>query len=89
MKKIEIECWEVLQADGCGVSSDHYAYCATKALAEEIAEPANGWRSVQPYKKIIVVFESLAEYDDSRKQALRQSALDKLTPEEMQALGIK
>lgn len=88
MKTFEMDCFEVRETDGGGMSSNHIMYCATQALADKVAGRSKGWRNVVPYKKTIRIFVTMEEIEEHSVQALRKSALSKLTAAEREALGV-
>lgn len=88
MKVFEMDCYEVRETDGGGMSSNHIIYCSTKALADKVADKVKGWRTVNPYKKTIKVFETIEEIEENSVSELRKSALAKLTDAERKALGL-
>lgn len=88
MKTFEMDCFEITESDGCGVRSNHLAFVSTEAVAKTITDRSKGWRSYAKYKKLIVVFDSADEFDDNTKNALRKSAMAKLTSAEKEALGL-
>lgn len=88
MKTFEMDCFEVRELD-CDDRSDHHvAFVSTKALADELIGKQSGWRSSQPYKKVLTVFESMEEYQANTTASLKKAALAKLTMAEKQALGL-
>lgn len=89
MKRFEMDCIEVTEADGGGMSSNHIAYVSTQALADILVSRSKGWRSSSPYKKVITVYETIEEVDNNTKAALIRSAKAKLSPAELQALGLQ
>jgi hypothetical protein len=88
MKTFEMDCFEVRESDGDGRSDHHVAFVSTKALADELIGKQSGWRSSQPYKKIITVYDNMEEIEANSKTALKKAALAKLTMAEKQALGL-
>ena len=82
-----MDCFEVRETDGGGMSSNHIMYCATQALADKVAGQSC-WRNVVPYKKTIRIFVTMEEIEEHSVQNLRKSALAKLTTAEREALGL-
>lgn len=89
MKQYEVDCWEVTEADGGGMHSNHVAYVSTKELAEQMEAKSKGWRSISKYTKLITIFDTMEEIEANSKANLRKSALAKLTNLEKEALGLK
>jgi hypothetical protein len=88
MKVFEMDCYEVRETDSGGMRTDHIMYCSTRALVEQIASRAKGWRSVVPYQKNIRIFDTIEEIEENSVSNLRKSALAKLTDAERKALGL-
>jgi hypothetical protein len=88
MKVFEMDCYEVREADGGGMRTDHIMYCSTRSLAEQVASRVKGWRSVVPYQKNIRIFDTIEEIDENSVANLRKSAIAKLTAAEREALGL-
>ena len=88
MKTFEIDCFEVRESDGDGRSDSHVCFAATHELAELIAEKNKGWRSFTKYSKFFNVCETEDDFERNTKQALRKSALAKLSKAEREALGV-
>jgi hypothetical protein len=89
MKRFELDCYEVRESDGGGMSDYHIAYCSTLMLAQKLADQVKGWRNVHPYKKVFTVFDDMEEVEANSKANLRKSGLAKLSAAEKGALGIK
>lgn len=88
MKQFIMDCFEVTEADGGGMHSNHVAYVSSKEVANQLVEKSKGWRSASPYKKVITVFDTMEELEANSKSNLRKSALAKLTAAEKEALGL-
>ena len=88
MKTFEMDCFEVTESEGDGVRSRHVAFVSNQALADTLVDRQAGWRNVTPYKKLLVVFDTIEEFDANTKEALRKTALAKLSPAEREALGL-
>jgi hypothetical protein len=88
MKQFEIDCYEVTEADGGGMHSNHVAYVGNKALAEAMVAKSPNWRNMSKYTKLITIFDTMEEVEANSKANLRKSALAKLTNLEKEALGI-
>lgn len=90
--EIDFDCFEVTEPDGGGIKSNHIAYFTSNSVAEEFVKKTDkGWPKDIKESKIkqrFVVLESLEDYDNLKQDSLRQSALSKLTPEEIKALGL-
>lgn len=89
MKQHSIDCWEVYTSYDRDVS--HVAYFATEFLASEfiIKDKNRNYMNKTRHRKNYVIFESLDEVAQYSREALRKSALSKLTDLEIEALGIK
>lgn len=79
--------FELLEADGGGVSDIHCGYLMYESDAKEWKDRSFGYRSYRPYGKIIRVHESLESLDAFNMQELKEKALAKLTAEERKVLG--
>jgi acid phosphatase family membrane protein YuiD len=88
MKQFEMDCYEVTEADGGGMHSNHVAFVSTLALATELVNKSKGWRTSHPYKKVITIFDTMEEIEANSKANLRKSGLAKLTAAEREALGV-
>lgn len=88
MKQFEMDCYEVTEADGGGMHSNHVAYVSNITLANELVDKSKGWRSSYPYKKVITIFDTMEEIEANSKANLRKSGLAKLTAAEREALGV-
>lgn len=80
-----IECWEVLYWDGAD-RHNHGFYLASEEDANKFKE-TNKYDMVK--KKTIIIFDTLEEQKTHNVEALKKSALAKLTALERQALGFK
>lgn len=89
MIKTSVDCWEVVES--YDRASTHVAYFTTEALAVAFIErhKNKNYFSRYHYRKNYVIFESLDDVSTYSKEALRKSALAKLTDLEKEALGIK
>lgn len=94
MEKFDIEGFEVLTnsdlTEGRG-HRVHVCYTSTRALAEEIAKGKGVMGTdadVVPMSKTIKVFDTMDEWNNNTKEAIREKALAKLTKEEREALGL-
>lgn len=76
-------CWDIEQWDG-GDRCNHSFYVATK-------EEAIAWKITHKYDSLVersfVIFDSIAEYEESKSKETKERALAKLTPIERKALG--
>ena len=88
MKQFEMDCYEVTETDGGGMRSNHVAFVSSLTLANDMVAKSKGWRSHSKYTKLITIFDTLEEIESNSKEALRKSALAKLTNLEIQALGL-
>lgn len=88
MKQFVMDCYEVRETDGGGMTSNHIMYCATLALATKIADRSKGWRNATPYKKTITIFDTIEEVEENSVANLRKRGLAKLTAAERTALGL-
>ena len=87
MKEIIIDCISVTEVDGMGMSDHHIAYCATQEVADQLVKRQKGWRKAVPFKQVFTIVDTVDEYDAITNDALRKSALAKLTESEKRALG--
>lgn len=87
MKQFIMDCYEITES--YDRDSQHIAFVSNPSLAQKVVDKQKGYRSYRPYKKIITIFETAEEMEENSKQNLRKSALSKLTPAEIDALGIK
>lgn len=85
----DIECWEVYSS--YDRDTTHVAYFATEALAISYihANKNRNYLSKNRHRKNYVIFEGLDELELFSKEALRKSAIAKLTKLELEALGVK
>ena len=88
MKQFEMDCYEVREADGGGMSDNHVCYVSSDVLAEQIVAKQKGYRSYRKYTKLHTIFDTMEEVEANTKSALRKSALAKLTNLEKEALGL-
>lgn len=87
MKLIEIDCYEVTEADGGGLAVKHVAYVNNLALAEEMVA-GNHYRYFHPYQNSITIFDTMDEVEANSVANLRKSGLAKLSRAERKALGL-
>lgn len=88
MKQFEMDCYEVQEADGGGMYSNHLAFVSSLSLAETLVNKSKGWRSHKPYKKLITIFDTMEEIEANSKSNLRKAGLAKLSRAEKDALGL-
>ena len=88
MKQFEMDCFEVREADGGGISDNHVCFVGNALLAEAICAKQKGYRSYRKYDKLYTVFDTMEEIEANSKANLRKSALAKLTNLEKEALGL-
>ena len=86
MKTLVMDCYEVIESYDRDTS--HVAFVSSVTLAETLVAQQKGYRSYQPYKKTIVVFETMEEIDENSVKNIRKAALAKLTPREIEVLGL-
>ena len=88
MKRHEIDCWEVYTSYDRDVS--HVAYFSSEYLASDYISKAKDkvYMGKQRVRKVFVIFDSLDEVTQYSRENLRKSALAKLSPAEIDALGI-
>ena len=88
MKTIEFEAYEVVSTDS--YTDRHEGYCSTHSIAKKFLEfkkLGNYGRVIStPVKKKFVIFESEDDFIDYNRQKLVDSAIKKLTKEELEAL---
>jgi hypothetical protein len=92
MKNIEIDCWEVTEPDGGGISSNHVAYFSDKNVAYQfIADKKTHWIDKEPrrFQKTFVILDSISELQILAKRSAIAAAKAKLTKEELRLLGIE
>ena len=75
MKTFEMDCFEVTESDGDGVRSHRVAFVSNESVAKELADRSKGWRRYEKYKQLLVVFDTIDEFDANTKEALRKSAI--------------
>ena len=82
---IKLKCWELRRWDGGSLYS-HKAF-----IESEI--DAKTWKQKNPHDEILektfIIYTSLAEYESSKSETTRQTALAKLTDLEKIALGLQ
>lgn len=78
-----IELYEVHEWDGGDLHKPSGNAFWDKAVAREVADPYG-----EVVKLRLRVFESVQDFKDSSRAELRKRALAKLTPEEIDALGV-
>ncbi len=88
MKQFEMDCYEITEADGGGMHSNHVCYVSNITLATQLVEKSKHWRSSSPYKKLITIFDTMEEIEANSKENLRKSAIAKLSRAEQEALGL-
>lgn len=85
-----VEYYEVIQDSG-GFDIDFRPYpCArflTLSAAEEYAK-LDKYRRVNKTKSKLVVYDTVQEIEDQKREDLREAALKKLTPQERLILGV-
>lgn len=79
-----IECYELQTWNG-GSGYDFAAFVKDEASAQEWKQKHKMDRIV---KRLIVVYDDVADLEANNKKELRKRALAKLTPEERDALGL-
>lgn len=89
MKQFEMDCYEVREADGGGMSDSHVCYVSNAKLAEAVCAKQKGYRTHRAHKKLYTVFDTMEEIEANSKANLRKSALAKLTNLEKEALGLQ
>lgn len=84
-----IDCWEVYES--YDRDSSHVAYFSTETLANQFinTHKNRNYMGKNRHHKNYVIFERLDEIEKFSKEALKKSALAKLTDLEKEALGIK
>ncbi len=87
MKYIEIECFEVYSSYDRDIR--HVAFFSTETLAKEyIATKKGNYLSYNKVKKNFTIFESLEDAETFSKEEIKKKALEKLTPQEREVLGV-
>jgi hypothetical protein len=88
MKQFEMDCYEVVEADGGGMHDLHICFVGSSNLAETLVARSKGYRRYVKHNKTYTVFDTLEEVDANSKANLRKSGLAKLTNLEKEALGL-
>ena len=88
MKQFEMDCFEITEADGGGMHSNHVAYVSSQSLADQLVAKSKGWRHCSVYRKVITIFDTMEEIEANSKANLRKSGLAKLSAAEREALGV-
>ena len=88
MKQFEMDCFEVREADGGGMSDNHVCYVSSAVLAEKITAKSKGYRTYRKYTKLHTIFDTEEEIEANSKSALRKAGLAKLSAAEKEALGL-
>ena len=86
MKTFEMNCYEVIES--YDRDSSHIAFVSCEYLAAELVAKQKGYRSYAPYKKTITVFDTMEEIEENSVRNIRKAALAKLTPKEIEILGL-
>ena len=90
MITFEHEVYEAIVSDDFN-STRTYGYYTDKLLAEEQVKGKSSWGSdgtVRAKKISIVIFETRQDIEDYDNKTAREKALAKLTPAEIEILGI-
>jgi hypothetical protein len=88
MKQFEMDCYEVREADGGGMSDNHVCFVSNAKLAEAVCAKQKGYRNHRAYKKLYTIFDTMEEIEANSKSALRKAGLAKLSTAEKEALGL-
>lgn len=85
----KIDCWEVYTSYDRDTS--HVAYFSNESLAISYMNKSKNknYMGRQRVRKNFVIFEDIEEVEQYSREALRKSALAKLSDLEKEALGIK
>lgn len=91
MKTIEIDCWEVTEADGDGIRSNHVAFFSDELVAKKfVSSKKDRWlETPRRFRKTFVIMDSLDDLEQVKKTAAIAAAKAKLTKEELELLGIE
>lgn len=87
MKTFKIEGYEIREANGDGMTDRLLYYVSNEALAKTLTGKQH-YLGYQKYSKTIRVYDTIEEIQADTKEALRLSALAKLTPAEKTVLGL-
>jgi len=88
MKQFSIDCWELSNIDFDGRGETHVAYISSELDALAWEQASSAWRVARPYKKVITVFDSIAEMEESATIDKKIAALKKLSNDEIKLLNI-
>lgn len=90
MRKISIECFELLEPDGYGGQNIGVGLVSTEEVAKKWVNRNKGWyRSYHKFVKTYEICDSLDELEQLKRDALVASAKSKLSEEELKALGLE
>lgn len=87
-KEYVINCFELTQADGGGLSSQHVAYIASQEEGEKWVAGSQWPRYCKPFHKVYRIAHDLKGMQALREEYERDKALAKLTPRERELLGL-
>lgn len=89
---LNFTCFEVTEPDGGGMQSNHVAYFSSRTEAEQFVKNSDrGWPKYIREKTInhnYIVLDRTEEFDQLKRENLKQRALSKLSKEEISALGL-
>ena len=92
--EIQFTCYEVTQPDGVGSCIEHIAYFSSQSVALDYAEAEEkktSWPKDVRERRIshkYIILDTIEELRDLETEKLKSSALAKLTPLEIKALGL-
>ncbi len=94
MKTIVIDCFELTQPDGAGQYDEHVGFVSSEKEAINWQCSSKSWPgNYKRYQKTITIYDSLEEMIDNSPPKVKARAIEKakkaLTPQELEALGIK
>jgi len=86
MKEFIVEGYEIRESSMTSDSDKQLYIVSKESVAKEIVG-SSPWLRYYPFSQTITVFDSVAEIEASKEQALRESAWAKLSSAEKSALG--
>jgi hypothetical protein len=84
MKKIEIDCFEVVSEFDRDIT--HVGYFATQELADQHVAKSPNYRRVRPFTKTFLIIEAEGELERASKEKAKEAALKKLSAQDIEIL---